>query len=350
MINFKNILVSIGLSSYFLSIISCNTSSSNNPDNIFKKNIFLKGNIEQIDIPFNVPLIYVCDTLTFLTMTGQQNDRDIYVFTNDYKYLSSSGKKGKGPGELVNPFFPVPDKENQVFYILDQGRNKIFVYPLDSIIRNKNYLPDSIIPCPSKYPVIVQYRPYGKDLFSFLNQFDNHVLISFFNKKGKVIEDMDIPDKIDLYKNFNYKGYSSLSIYGFNPDQNKIAIAYRYEDAIFIIDSKGNILNKHYDETQKIQDPNKQNNRYTYFSLDVDEKYIYSLYSGKNIFDMNNNGQVSVNYPSTLLVFNWELKPIVKITFEFPVASLAIDYIQKRFVTWCPENGTIVWYKIPDFL
>lgn len=350
MINLKKVLISIGISSYILLTTSCNTSRLKNSDNIFKKNVFLKGNIEQIDIPLNVPLIYVYDTLTFFTMTDRQNDKDIYVFTNDYKYVSSSGKKGKGPGELVNPFFPVLDKDNQVFYILDQGRNKIFVYPLDSIIRNKNFLPDSIIPCPTKYPVIVQYRPYGKDLFSFLNQFDNHVLISFFNKNGHVIEAMNIPDKIDLYKNFNYRGYSSLSIYRFNPDQDKIAISYRLEDAIFVLDSHGNILNKHYDANQKIQDPNKQNNRNTYFSLDVDRKYIYGLYSGKNIFEINNNGQVSVNYPRTLLVYNWELKPIVKITFELPVASFAIDYVQKRFVTWCPDNGTIVWYKIPDFL
>jgi len=330
-------------------VTSCNNSSYKKIEE-FKKEIRLEGHDVTMQLLFNTPEIYFYDTLYILTMTAPENEKDIYVFSDQFKYIASSGIKGRGPGEIMNPFFATPDVHKKSILIMDQGRNKILEYPVDSILYNKKYLPTSSIKVPSKYPIIVYYSPYNEELFSFLNQFDKGIFISFFDKNGILKNNMNIPDKINLYKKVDYKGYSLLSMYRFSPDKKKIVLAYRFEDAILVFDMQGNVLAKRWNVQKEIQDPNKLILKNTFYKIYTTTKYIYALFLGKNNLDMKENGETTVNYPYTLLVYKWDLTPVVKITFNNSVSSLVIDRKKKRIVTWCPDKGTIVWYKIPECL
>lgn len=58
-----------------------------------------------------------------------------------YKYISSAIPRGQGPGEITNiGYIGVNSKKNEI-YVSDHGKLKIFLYPLDSIVRNPFYKP-----------------------------------------------------------------------------------------------------------------------------------------------------------------------------------------------------------------
>ncbi len=339
---------------YLFSIIVLLTSCSGSKKGrnkffSFEKEFTLKGSVVTINEVFKIPTIYMLDTLIALTMTDREKEKDLYLFSRKFRLIASTGKKGRGPGELMNPFFSIPSLDRKSFYIMDQARNKIFIYSLDSILKNEQYVPHDFVKLPSEYPVIVNFKPYTSNLFSFLNQFDKGILISFFDKKGNIQKNMDIPNNVDIYKNINYKGYSLLSLYSFSPDRDKLLLAYRFQNAIYILDKNGDILKKNEEGLQDIQDPNQQNIFETFYKVYVDGKYIFMLYLNDRIFKEQENGKPEINFPRTLFIYDWELNHVAKIKFDMPVTSLAIDHKMNKFITWNPEKGTFVLYDIPAF-
>ena len=66
----------------------------------------------------------------------------IHIFDkNNFKYVTSTGFKGQGPGEITLIGHIAEDKEKRKFYVSDHGKNRIFSYDLDSVLTDPGYLP-----------------------------------------------------------------------------------------------------------------------------------------------------------------------------------------------------------------
>ena len=58
------------------------------------------------------------------------------VFSSDGKYIRTIGSKGKGPGELLDPFLVTVDKTTGNIYCDDRGNNRISCFNNKGIFLN----------------------------------------------------------------------------------------------------------------------------------------------------------------------------------------------------------------------
>jgi hypothetical protein len=188
-INLKNVWALVVLTFF---IQSCKENLGIYKFDKFREEISLKARIIPINEIYKHCNFNFSDTLVFFTNTPK-NKNKIHVYNKNFKYITSTGASGRGPGELSNPFFASVNKKNGDLWFLDMGKKKIFKFPTDSILKNPRFLPSEseAIPVPKKIPILLQYYPQ-KNIFSCANYFSDSILISFFNKKGEVIDSLGI--------------------------------------------------------------------------------------------------------------------------------------------------------------
>lgn len=89
----------------------------------------------------NYSRVQIIDNYLFIKDHKAANEL-IHIFDKDnFKYITSTGLKGQGPGEIARVGYVVEDKVNRKFYVTDEGKYKIFSYDLDSVINDPAYLP-----------------------------------------------------------------------------------------------------------------------------------------------------------------------------------------------------------------
>lgn len=73
----------------------------------------------------------------------KSSDKIVHLFDKKtYKYITSTGNLGEGPGEIVSLGYIGADEKNHKFYVTDNGKQKIFSYSLDSVMTNPSYIPE----------------------------------------------------------------------------------------------------------------------------------------------------------------------------------------------------------------
>ena len=70
-------------------------------------------------------------------------DKLLHVINkNNFKYLCSGIRKGRGPGEIVSSGHPIIDEVHHKFYVPDYGKLIIYSYTLDDFLEQPDYMPD----------------------------------------------------------------------------------------------------------------------------------------------------------------------------------------------------------------
>jgi len=339
----------------FMTIQIVLSSCSHNKEKVkftkFNKEYMLSAKVTNINEVYKSGLLCFYDTLMFITRTPS-NNYQIHIYSKDYKYIASTGRTGRGPGEITNPFFATVNKTTGILYYLDMGKKKIHKFPIDSIIKNPAYLSDEskAVSIPDKIPIILQFYPMENNLFSCANYFSDSTIISFFNEKGQVVDSLSIK-KSSLLENTNSKNKivpRVTFLYKKHPTKELYVIAHKYSDILTIIDNSGNII-------ANIQGPDminysknllKANYKSAYDYLECDNEYIYALYNGKNIV----NKEMIPNYAQTIHVFNWNGKPIARVALSQSHSIFSLQYNPKRIVSFSQSSGEIVYYNLPPNL
>lgn len=330
-------------------ITACNRTGNNHFAK-FPSEYYLEGKRIKTEIPFKFGSLYLFDSLLIVTNTPD-NKKYIHLYNRtNYKYISSSAVIGKGPGEISNPFLAVLDKPERVIWCMDHGKKRIYKFPIDSILIDSDYIPSYYVHIPSEKRLIIVYAPFNNKLFSFLNN-EYNTLISFFDHKGKISDSLNIINNIKYYKDSQEleNSYKVLYNFNFNPSKDKIVIAFKYSSIIKILDNNGNILSS-------MQGPDKINGDplapltesvLAYFDIRSDKNYIYCLYQGGER-TKNENGMLISNFPHSLFIFDWDGNPLARINFKHSVSSFEIDQQYNRIITFSPDFGDFVVYKLPD--
>jgi hypothetical protein len=70
-------------------------------------------------------------------------DKLIHLFDkNNFSHVTSVAHFGQGPGEITILGYIGSDEVNRRFYVSDHGKQRIFTYPLDSVLANPSYMPE----------------------------------------------------------------------------------------------------------------------------------------------------------------------------------------------------------------
>lgn len=102
--------------------------------------------IDMAEIPmsvFSVPNVFD----DYLLISDHKSpDRLIHLFDrNSFEYITSTGNRGMGPGEIANMGSITINKRERSLYVTDHGKQTIFSFHIDSVLKNPNYLPEEKI-------------------------------------------------------------------------------------------------------------------------------------------------------------------------------------------------------------
>ncbi len=345
----KNIFIFIIIILIPAMINSCNNQSSRDSFKEFPSSYSLNAQLIELSETYIHGSFLICDSVIFITNTPD-NTHQIHIYNDEFEYLGSGGLKGKGPGEIINPFMARIDYEKDILWFADMGRQELIKFPVDSLVSNPGFNPSQSIPIPKDLWIISLFGSYTDNLFHFADFQSPTNLVSFFNQQGQRI------DSLTIYKenlpsgliNSNKQAFMPTYIYQFHPDYQRLVVAWVYSDKFAILKGDGEIIKilKGPDDIDQIPDITNENQIRSYAQIQVDEKYIYMLYRGSSTFDADKN----LNLPNRIFVFDWDGQPIASLYIDHPIPQFTLDKTNNRFLSMSMNTGDIIIYDIPDKL
>jgi hypothetical protein len=327
--------------------IGCNESDFQKFDK-FPKYYTLNGDKIEEEIIFSQCMIDILDSLLIFTATPN-NPKCIHFYNkNTFEYISSTGIRGKGPYEISNPGHCTIDKKNGVIWYRDLGNQCIWAFNIENALRNDNYLPERKIPIPDE-KFFIYFKVENDSLFSFSDT-DQDNLISFFNHNGEVIDSLAIYNSIEFYKSEIpelTRTRTATYFYEKNWNTGDYIIAYRFNNLIARIsgNNKKCILKAiSSNDKNQIPDKNDKSQIVANECLKIGNSRIYCLYSGQ----ASHNDKY--NYPGIINIFDFNLNPVASLKLEYTAMWFEIDLQNNRIITFSPETGRIVFYKLPTDL
>lgn len=263
--------------------------------------INVKNNINDIETKFIIGYPGLCIVDTFLIVTDNKNsDKGIHIFNkNTFKFLRSTGTIGRGPGEIGRYGEITTDKNNKrMFWMSDYGKQVMWRFNLDSVLKNDKYKPSQGI-------------NFGLKFFMIRYEFLNDSII--LGKALEAINDNSYVEhmaKLNINTNritkYGYMhpeavGKKSRSGFTLSLKNNVYINTYFFSDLLTICNLDGslkrNIYGPHWHKNKK--------NKIEYFGrTDIINNNIIVAYNGEVGFFINKFKRPESNNATKFMVFD----------------------------------------------
>jgi len=330
-------------------LIGCNDNSSMKTFSKFPEKIKLEGEKSGLKPHFKIAKLNIYDSLLLITESKTENTIHLYN-KDDFAHILSTGKIGRGPGEIKSPGFYVFDNENGILWTPDLGKGEIMEWIIDTLlVKGKAYQPAISYKTPSCLWPTPCFSPLNDSVFLYRVQDNPDYYFYAANTKGKIIDSLNIKNKTKIYPDVNKKDLIAARwfLHIVHPSEKKIIITYREADIIVGIDFNGNILFQKQGPDMIQESPANNYMKRTYYSLGATEDHIFGLYKGGYV---KKRPKDKPKYSENIFVFNWQGKPIVNLQLNHPTQSFDIDKENNRIITYAADLGEIVCYELPSFL
>lgn len=304
MSDFKNsaILFKPLLLLMMLTQVTCTNSDSLGQEKSRPKEkiIDVSGDIRTIDLDIVISprtSLTILDNILLVT-DGQSDDKGIHLLDkNSFKYITSTGKVGRGPGEIVRYGRVAPIPGERAFWIADYGKTVMWRFSLDSILLNDQYLPE-------------QGPNFGMDFFlTHYDLLNDSIALGMGADVTSVSTYNAVSAKMNLISNeiapFGYMhpeadGKMSRAIPGLSLRNQIFVKCYTSCDLMNICDLEGNLKFNVYGPRWKAKEEG-----YDYYSapIFIDDNIIVA-YSGEESWILNEYGRPEANLPTKFLVFD----------------------------------------------
>lgn len=307
----------------FLLLLSCSGCKDKTiiykaPD--FKKQIQADGRILNDTVIFNYALqLNVVDSL--LIMADFRFDECIFIFNkNTGKLLCTSGKKGKGPGELINPVQISIDKRTKDLFVYDYGRRKLFRYSIPGMLAGSDMPREEI--SLNQALAVQEHISYFKDSLFVSHGYDSRLCVA--SLQNYKIEDQEpFPEVVPAAKDWNLF-LRNWSCSTFDPAGNRYARATLLGGIMEIFtvsNEKIQLEQRHFFYEPLFE---KQGNFYLpvaetvygFRHLAATEKYIYASLIGQT------NPQ---SLPKTIYRFDWRGNPVDCIETPYEIENFTVS-------------------------
>ena len=178
----------------------------------------------------------VVDSL--LIMADYRFDKYIYIFNiNTGELLCTSGRKGRGPGELITPTQISINKQTKDLYVHDYGKHKLFCYSIPEILAGSD-LPYEEIAL-NQALAKQDHISFYKDSLFISHGYNNRLLIASLGDY-KIEDNEPYPEIVSPVKDWNLF-LQNWSCSTFDPDRNRYVRATLIGGImeIFTISNKG---------------------------------------------------------------------------------------------------------------
>ncbi|WP_455672704.1 6-bladed beta-propeller [Phocaeicola sp.] len=252
-------------------------------------------------------------------------DKLIYIFDNNtFEYITGIGNRGQGPGEIANLGSIVTNEKENLFYVVDNGRQKILSYSIDSVLVNPYYNPE-------------EKATFGEKAFPQVFQYVNDTLSFALFFKGS--DDGDYTPVVSKWNMLtgktvfmNYAGHPQIKrkrvSFASSVEHGIYVEAYWYHDLMSLCTLDGNLKCNLYGGNWSDKTSNR--NRYFRNVAFCDDKIIASYLGGERL--SGQQGGQKVNYPTDLVVFDLDGNYLATLGVGYPIITFCYDKGHNRII------------------
>lgn len=341
-----------------LIILACNPeqNSHNSPASQFSNEKELHAQPFSLEGDLGEPIqILLKDSL--LIVSEATNDYLLYFYNiNNGELLNKIARVGKGPNEFLSPISIALSQDGNLD-IYSRRQFKFFKYHLqaDLSLKEKSLPVQFSSDNQMVYSIengFMAFGLYGKGRFCISNirgqdfrYFGDYPDIAIENSAGRRMKVDDNTMAMLFQSKVAIKSdYSGFAVVNSNVG---IVEGYRLDDSIGFKLNTFSISN-----SVKLKSTSSGNRITAQLSdksprgfLDVasTEDYIYALYSGRSVKEY----PYQTHLGTTLMVFDWDINPIVKYSLDEAVRCIAIDSTKKRIYGISERGGVpeVVFFK-----
>jgi len=340
----KNIFLFFWL--LMLLMISCKNYNKNKTEK-YQKHLDKIINIEDriIEVKINVLLgslvsLNIIDDYLIITDLKASKNKGIHILNkNTFKYVTSAGIIGKGPGEITRIGKTGIDSRNKILWVQDYGKMVMWQFPLDSILNNEMFKP-------------IKKLSMNQDLFlvnkfNFLNDsiaLGNAVHVVNNNSLTMSMAILNIHNNKTRRYGYGHpkavgkksESYSKLSV------KDSIYVnCYTYCDLMTICDLKGNLKCNVYGPGWL---KNKNNKKSYFYMVEFYKKNIIAAYNGDADIVINEYKRQTGNAPTKFLVFDLQgnYKKTIKTGHKF--WYFCVDEENNRVIVYFEDRENPLGY------
>lgn len=245
-----------------------------------------------------------------------------------FEPLGGFGKIGRGPNEYINPTRIKVNKSLGLISFLQSPVCRIVGVRLNEIIRNVEPTPlisfqisQKLMPVASGYYILDNKK-------LLLSTTTDSSLFTLIDNNSNIIKTFgSLKTKEKNLTTFSTNGFYKHS-FVHNSGKNIIVSGYQYFDLLQKLDLNNGIVNSLYGKNYKVNKPQVAesgdilNNYLAFYNFKNDNHYVYASFLGNPFFNIKD---LTSNYATDLLVFDWDLKPIARLKFLHSIVDFDID-------------------------
>lgn len=305
------------------------------------KVIVVEDNLKDIETPviLGSPMLYVISDYLIVLDIKPSTDRGIHLFEKKtFKYVTSTGLLGHGPGEIIRYGRLGIDSENRVFWVPDHGKQMLWKFPLDSVFKNPNFKP-------------TQGLSLLNDLFIERFQFvDDSVAlgkaVNVLSSSSYQMVMAKLNTKTNKTGRYGYEhpevtGKKSNSYFALSNSENLYVNCYTYCDLMTICSMNGSLQYNVYGPDRL---ENKEN-RKTYFTgVAVLNEFIVASYIGEDGIVTNEFKRQEGNLPSKFLIFDKSGSYLYTLETKHKFSSFCVDGDNNRIIAHYMDKANPLAY------
>lgn len=283
-------------------------------------------------------VLYIIDDALIVLEHSPKGEKAIHLFDkNTFKYLTSTGILGRGPGEIASPGTIGIDNKNRIFWVADFGNKVMWKFPLDSVLTNKMFKPS--VKLVLNYESFIEHYGFINDSIvigkavQIKKDFSFTKTMSKLNLKTNTIETYG-------YEHPDAKGKGSNSLFALSLENKFYVNCYFLLDLITICDLNGNLKYNIYGPDGL---NNKDYKKSYFFGVDIIDKYIIASYINDIGLVEGINGTRG-NSPSKFLILDSEGNYMATIETGYKFTSFCIDSENKRVIVYFEGRAEALGY------
>jgi len=319
----------------FLISNACNNYSSNE---IHHKNrnriVHVEDKIVDIHIDsldfFGRSWLYIINDYLII-VDHQAHDRGIHLIDkNSFKYLTSTGDKGKGPGEIVRYGHFASDKKNMLFYGIDFAKLELFKFELDSIFKI-SYKPKRVLKLrtdlfPASFGFINDSTIIGSALDIINHNTYKNTVVKMNTLNGDIQKIGNPHPDINPVK---------LTTFFSLCEKNKIYVeGYARHDLLSISNLDGEV--QHYIYGPKWQRAETKNRYYSIIGI-MGNKIIAS-YDGETNYAYNQSKRPQSAFPTKFIIFDLDGNYLSTLETGHEINFFCLDEENNRIIVYFEDR------------
>jgi hypothetical protein len=268
---------------------------------------------------------------SFFVFTDQYDGMQFTVLDKSHpKEIKRFGSLGRGPGEFTIASPPQYDRQNSVLHFYALNERNWFSYSIQSLVADSSYRPlISHLYVPKTIGILNTVIPIKNQLFvcsGWLHD-GKYAILSPDGSVNEVFGTNKIEPELQAIDEYTLNDLFQGRIKK-HPNEQKFAYASIGSDLIEVVDVNDvnkPVISRRFTYAPQIDrtiNPfrTSRDNLFGYAAFEVTEKYIYVVYSGKNL----SKGLQFLQQGNVLFVFDWQLKPVVAYLLDHEISFMAV--------------------------